>query len=227
MPQDTDPFEAQWLTGTQAAAIGALRAAAIPIDLPRGGVVYAHGRPQKSIYGILTGQVRVIVSTNEMHPALGHIHGPGGWFGEVESILGIDSYVQMEADVKTRLCRISLRRFRAVAAGYPQLWEATTRLTAYNLWLATSAANDLLLRTPLFRIAAVLLRLSGRRAATQGSSPLNSIRASQQEIANLANVARSTASKILNGLQNDGVLCLDYGRVAILDTQKLAVMLET
>ena len=134
--------------------------------------------------------------TNEMHPALGHIHGPGTWFGEVESILEIDSYVQMEADAGTNLCRIELRKFRDIAAGCPKLWEAITRLTAYNLWLAT-----------------------------QGSPPLDSIRASQQEIADLANVARTTASKILNEMQDSGMLRLDYGRIAILDEENLTAML--
>lgn len=221
-----DPFGSKWLSNNDETAIDRLRRASTCVDLSRGGLVYAYGAPQDSLYGVVTGQVRVFVITNEMHPALGHIHAPGAWFGEVESILQIDSYVQMEADVETQLVRIRVKEFRILAAEYPNLWESVTRLTALNLWYATCAANDLALRTPRQRIAASVLRLAGYRAATQGNPPINSLRVSQQEIADLSNVARTTASRLLHEFQEKEILCLDYGRIIVLDAKRLAEVLD-
>lgn len=226
MPPSIDPFTAHWLAGNNTKAIDALKQAATVLDLPRGGIVYAYGAPQKNIYGVVKGQVRVFVTTNEMHAALGHIHAPGAWFGEVESVLAMDSYVQMEADTDTQLLRIGINQYRRTATEHPKLWESVTRLTAFNLWYATCAANDLVLRTPQQRIAASVLRLSGHRAATQGNPPIDSIRASQQEIADLSNVARTTCSKILHEYQDKAMIRLDYGRIAVLDPAKLAATLE-
>ena len=101
------------------------------------------------------------------------------------------------------------------------------RLAACNLWYATSAAKDLVLRTPRERLAAALLRLSGHRAATQGTPPLQSIRASQQEIADLANVSRTTASGLLHDFQDAGLITLDYRRIGILVAEGLAATLDT
>ena len=221
-----DPFVSKWLSINDVTAIDRLRRMASYVDLPRGGLVYAYGVPQKYLYGVVTGQVRVFVTTNEMHPALGHVHAPGAWFGEVESILNIDSYVQMEADVDTQLVRIGIKDFRTIAAEYPKLWESVTKLTAFNLWLATCAANDLALRTPRQRIAASVLRLTGHRAATQGNPPIDSLRASQQEIADLSNVTRTTAAKLLHEFQDTKMLRLDYGRIIILDAKRLSELLD-
>lgn len=221
-----DPFSSLWLKGNSSTSLDLLKRSAATVDLSRGGTVYAQGALQSSLWGVVSGQVRVFVTTNELQPALGHIHAPGAWFGEVESVLNVPSYVQIEADTDTRLVKIDLGRYRKIANSHPMLWESVTRLTAFNLWYATCVANDLALRRPRQRLAASVLRLSGYRAATQGNPPINNLRASQQEIAVLSNVARTTASKLLNEFQDDQMLRLDYGRIILLDAGRLAATLE-
>ena len=131
----------------------------------------------------MSGQVQVRIPLIEMEPVLGHIHQPGAWFGESELIQGVDGLVEMKAVGPTAVAKVPYSRFRQLAYRQPDLWEAFTRLTSMNQLLAMSAANDLVLRTSQKRIAATLLRLSGRRGVLQGSYQADVVNASQQEVA--------------------------------------------
>jgi CRP-like cAMP-binding protein len=222
----TDLFSASWLQNLPADARQRLRKVCTAVDFPRGGFVYRFGAEQDRLWAVQGGQVRVLVSTNEMHPVLGHIHGPGAWFGEVEFSLSVAAYVEMEAVAGTRLFRISRQAFERVADRHPQVWESVARLASMNLWYATSTANDLALRTSKKRVAAALLRLSGHRAAIQGNPPLERISARQQEVADLANVARTTASKILSEFRDRRIIELEYGSITVAAPSKLSGVLQ-
>lgn len=221
-----DPFESSWLRNLSPQAIDGLRERCSLVPFPSGSCIYRIGLNQDSLWGVLDGQVRVLVATNELPPVLGHIHAPGAWFGEVEFTLSHPAYVEMQAAGDTRLYRIEHSAFRDLSQQHPQLWESVARLACLNLWLTTAAANDLVLRTAEMRIAAVLLRLSGHRSAIQGSPPLTTVHANQQEIASLANVARTTASKTLQKFREQGAIGLDYGRVSMIRPQQLEQLLD-
>lgn len=136
----------------------------------------------------------------ELDPDLGHIRHPGAWFGESELIHGIDGIVEMQAIKETRLARVPYKRFHKLAYDEPTLWEAFARLTSINQLLAMSAANDLALRTSKKRLAATILRLSGKRGVMQGSLTSEFVQASQSDIATLANVSPSKVSIHLGDL---------------------------
>lgn len=222
-----DVFQVDWLEPVPDDIRGLLEDQATRLTFNEPGTVYRIGRDQGSIFGVRRGQVRVMVETNEMAPMLGHIHAPGAWFGEVEMLLRTPAYVGMEAVAGTELVRVEGRRFNALAERHGCLWQALARLASLNLWYATSVANDLALRTSRKRLAATLLRLTGWRAAAQGNPPIDVIAANQQEVADLANVARSTASKLLQEFRRAGVLRLDYGQIAVLDHEPLEHTLRT
>jgi CRP-like cAMP-binding protein len=214
-------FDASWLSNLSRDALDAFRASCSFVKVPNGHSIYRLGSRQNRLWGVAEGQVRVHVATNEMQPVLGHIHTPGSWFGEVEFVLSQPAYVEMAAAGDSMLCRVDGKNFRRLARQFPELWESVARLASLNLWMATSAANDLALRTGQKRIAAVILRLSGNRAAVQNNAPVDTIHASQQEVAELSNVARTTAWKILKEFRKLGLIELDYARVTILSRQGL------
>lgn len=221
-----DVFRSAWLDNLSPGAVEALRASCTSFRVPHGKTVYPLGAHQGRLWAVADGQVRVHVATNEMQSVLGHIHTPGSWFGEVEFVLSQPAYVEMVAAGDTLLYRVDGNAFRRLAAMHPELWESVARLASLNLWMATAAANDLALRTSQKRIAAVILRLSGNRAAVQNNIPVDCIYASQQDVADLANVARTTAWKILKEFEKRGVVGLEYGRILIRSKPDLITVLE-
>jgi CRP-like cAMP-binding protein len=222
----TNVFHSNWLKNLPERDISAFKAACEPVWYSDGDFIYTMGSHPDQLFGVAEGQVRVHVATNELKPVLAHIHTPASWLGEIEFVLREPSYVSMEASGDTRVFRIHGKSFRALAGHHPLLWESVARLASLNLKLAISAANDLVHRTAQKRMAAVILRLSGHRAAFQNNVPVDAIRASQSEVAALSNTARTTAWQILKRFQKDGLVALEYGCIRVLNTQGLTALLE-
>lgn len=223
---DFDVFASAWLLGVSTKTVGQLQRIAEFYDYKHNDTIYALGGPQNYLWGTASGRVNVLIAMNEMEPVLGHVHHPGAWFGESELIHGIDGLVEMQAVGDTRVARVPYQPFRKLAYDTPELWEAFARLTSMNQLLAMSAANDLALRTSRQRLAATLLRLSGRRGVHQGSVPSDTVRASQQDLARLANVSTSKASVHLGDMARGGLIRLEYGKTMILDETKLRKVIE-
>lgn len=223
---DFDVFTSAWLQGVSTETVGRLRRITEFHNYKHNDTIYALGGPQNYLWGTARGRVNVLVAMNEMDPVLGHVHHPGAWFGESELIHGIDGLVEMRAVSDTRVARVPYHPFRKKAHENPELWEAFARLTSMNQLLAMSAANDLALRTSRQRLAATLLRLSGRRGVLQGSIPSDTVRASQQDLARLANVSVSKASVHLGDLAREGLIRLEYGKAMILDETNLVRAIE-
>jgi CRP-like cAMP-binding protein len=92
--------------------------------------------------------------------------------------------------------------------------------------LAVSAGDDLMLRNPQKRIAALLLRLSGQRGCHPLTKPRERIAASQQEISEALNLSLSGTGRLLRLLDKDGVIGLNYGSITIKDRAALFRLLE-
>lgn len=216
-----DAFASAWLRGVPSSVMGKLRKLSSRVSLGDKHVVYAQGVEQTCLWGVVSGEVRVHVALAELEPTLGHIHHPGAWLGESEPILGVPGIVEMRAAGQTVVERVAYPRFRALAIAHPELWEALARLTSMNQLLAMRAANDLALRTGRKRLAAAILRLSGHRAVLQGSMTTTVLQVSQQEIAGLANLARSRVSEHLKDMEKETLIQLGYGSISIVDVERL------
>ena len=219
-------FSSAWLRGVSGESLQKLKQISEIVDYKDKETIYAIGGPQNFLYGTVSGKVQVRLALTEMEPVLGHIHHPGAWFGESELLLDVDGLVEMKAAGDVRLVRITYSRFRPLANARPDLWEAFARLTSMNQLLAMSAANDLAQRTTRKRIAAALLRLGGWRGALQGAEPADTVVASQQELADLSNIALSKISVYLGEMADEGLIRLEYGRTVLVDLDGLRRVVE-
>jgi CRP-like cAMP-binding protein len=82
-----------------------------------------------------------------------------------------------------------------------------------------------MIRDPVQRLIAVLLRLCGCRLATPAGLGLLDVDLSQDDLAFMANVGRTTASAVLGRLQAAGQLELTYRRIQINAPETLRAML--
>ncbi len=226
MKMEADVFAARWLSGVSKDAINELKRLTEFQTFDVGDTLYALGGPQKWLWAIVGGQVQIRVAFIETEPILAHIYHAGAWFGESELINGVDGLIEVKATEPTKAVRIAYSPFRRLADERPELWQAFALLASMNQLLAMSAANDLTLTRPRQRIAATLLRLSGQRGNIQGSGSANEIRVSQQDLANLANIARSKASIHLSALAQSGLIETSYGRFELLDAECLNKVIE-
>ncbi len=224
--QVADPFKATWLGSLSNDALEEVRALSESVSFSDQDVIYGFGQKQEYIWGIASGQVRVLVGSNEMEPALAHVHGPGTWFGSAELFLNSPGVVEHNVAGRAELVRVPYAGFRRLSKRRPEVLVALGALCALTLLLSMSAANDLLLRTGRMRLAATLLRLCGRRGIHQSNVEMDKVPASQAEISALANLSPSTASLLLKDFEARNMIELKYALTLIKNPEALAAEAE-
>ncbi len=213
---------AGWLGELPVSLAGDLLARGEAVTAVRGEVIYGIGDEDRALWGIAVGAVRMNIATNEHEQRLGHVIGPGFWFGEYELLTGAPRAIEMQAAGTCQLLRVPAHAIEALARTAPDIWRWIGRLSAQHTLLALSAADDLMLRSAVGRVAAILLRLSGRRGGHPASLPADTIAASQQDLAEALNLSRATTGQILRDMERDGLVSLDYGAVSITRPDQLA-----
>jgi CRP-like cAMP-binding protein len=189
-------------------------------------IVYGHDSDTRALYGVLDGAVRMLITTSEQPLRLGHVAGPGFWFGDPGFVLGIGRLLEIEAAGGTRLPVLRRDAFDRLARTRPEAWEGLARLSVKNSMLAMAAADDLLIREPRRRLVATLLRLASRRGARPDLPPLDTIPILQRELADVVNTARSSAAKTIAGLVAEGAVETSYRAIRILDPDALERILR-
>lgn len=188
--------------------------------------VYYSGADGSTLWGIGSGTIKMYISAGEEHLRFCHAVGPGYWFGELELLLNLPRLVEMRASGNARLLCLKDRDLHKIAKAFPEIWLAVARLAATNEALAVAAADDLMLRDPRKRLAATLLRLCGLRWDFQDRPHSLVIPVTLLEIAEIANLSRSVAAKLLSALAANGTLEKEYGRVRISHPDRLEEILQ-
>jgi CRP-like cAMP-binding protein len=188
-------------------------------------MIYTFNQDQICLWGVISGVVRISVSMNEQEPKLAHCAGPGFWFGEVPIITGRTRAVQAVASGETRLCAIDRAEIVDMARRNPEAWRLVATLAVLNQLIAIGAGEDLMIRDPRKRLVTVLLRLSGRRNAFQGTAPIQTVPVTQAELSEASTLSRSSATVILKDLVQRGMIRTDYRSIVILDPAGLEAVL--
>ena len=168
---------------------------------------------------------RVSVAQGERGPYFAHFFGPGDWFGEGPAISGRARIVGLCAARDTELLHLSLRSVDEILREQPASWRIFAALTLGKLEAAMWAIDDLMMRDSLKRFVAVLLRLGGCRAVTPPGGVPIAVHVSQDDLAAMANVSRSTANAILRQLEAAGHVAQSYRQIGIVSPDGLRSML--
>jgi CRP-like cAMP-binding protein len=195
-------------------------------EFAAGQTIFKVGDETRSMWCILSGAVRMNIATNENEHRFGHLMTPGFWFGEYELLTGHPRLIEMECALPSRLMRFSHKDIEDVARGDPSLWRWIAVLSAQHMLLALSAADDLMLKDPVRRCAALLLRLAGHRAAHPAAPTLDVLPLSQNDITEALNMSRSSTGAILRQMERDGAVKLEYAAIRLLDVSRLKAMVS-
>jgi len=163
------------------------------------------------------------VAPRERGPYFAHIARPGSWFGEASAITGQPRRVGLMATRATRLLHLPLHGIHEIVGKDPAAWRLFALVTIEHLDAAIGAYDDLMIRDHAKRCIAVLLRLGGRRASSPEASPVE-IDSTQEDIATIANVARTTVVAVLRELEALGHVKKSYRRIRIMDPGALVAM---
>lgn len=194
----------------------ALLSKSVSTRIRAGESVYRIGDPPGGIYFICDGGMRVEIATGAQNTFIGHFLAQGIWFGEPSALSGQPRVVGVIAAKDSELLYLSLPHLNQLIAVEPELIRHLARITQFHLRTAIGAIADLMIRDTEARFVAILLRLAGIRD-NENPSGRWEVYFSQEEIATMANVARTTANTLLRKFERAKLIEITYRRIMITD----------
>lgn len=192
--------------------------------LESGDPLFHPGDPVTGIFGLLSGALAMSFHVPEFGPSVSHIVLPGAWFGET-AYVRLPSITGVRATRPSRAVFIATRDIDALVAEEPRRWSGFSLLAVLNGQLAMGAAYDLMLRDPLQRCAATLLRLAGLRHGPQLSTGRVELDITQSDFAHMTNMSRNSVGAILRILRERQCIEVDYRQLLVTDPAQLQALL--
>lgn len=191
-----------------------------------GTQIYAVGDEPGGMFGLVKGGLGVSIAPGERGPYIAHFAMPGTWFGEAAAITRQPRRVGLIATRDSELLHLPLHAIDEIVGRDPSAWRLFALVTIAHLDMAIGGSDDLMLRNHVQRLVAVLLRIGNCRRANPQDLHTIEIDMNHEDLAYMANVARTTAGSILRKLEADGHLALSYRRIRILAPDALREMLR-
>ncbi|WP_375306030.1 Crp/Fnr family transcriptional regulator [Bradyrhizobium sp. A11] len=215
-----------WLRNTPPSFRSAVLKRCLVKHFGAGAPIYAIGDEPGGLYGLVEGGLGVSIAPGEVGPYTAHFAMPGAWFGEGSVFTRQPRKVGLTATRPTTLLHLPVHGVDEIVCDDPDAWRLFGLLALDHLDLAMGGSDDLMIRNHVKRFVAVLLRLGDCRVATPANDQPIEVDLNHEDIAYMANVARTTAGAILRRLEADGHVTLSYRCVGILAPDTLRKMLR-
>jgi CRP/FNR family transcriptional regulator, cyclic AMP receptor protein len=181
---------------------------------PRSTTIMAGGDPTDSLYIVLSGRLKVMMSDSEGKEVILAILGPGEFFGE----MGLIDDEPRSATVVTiepcELLSIAKREFKKAMAENWQMTEAVMRGLVKRLREADRKIGSLALLDVYGRVARLLLDMAenvdGEKVVTK--------RLPKQDIAKMIGASREMVSRVMKDLQTGGYIEMRGSTIVLRDT---------
>lgn len=122
----------------------------------------------------------------------------------------------LTASRDSELLHLPLHAIDEIVGRDPGVWRYFGLVTIDHLGVAIGRSDDLMIRDHFKRCVAVLLRLANcRHVSPPDCNPIE-VDISHEDLAHVANIARTTAGAILRELEAEGHLKLSYRRISVL-----------
>lgn len=192
-----------------------------------GETLFQVGDPPGGLYGLVSGSLAVSIAPGEDGPYLAHFVQPGTWVGEGPAVTGGHRLVGLAAPRASWLLHLPLKGLQEILFTDPTGWRWIALLTMLHLDTAIGAADDLMIRDHVQRCVAILLRLGGCRRPTNADDRPFEVHVNQNDLARLANIARTTAGAVLRQLTSEGHIEHAYRHIRIVSPEALRAMLAS
>lgn len=187
--------------------------------LEDGGRLFAIGDLPGGFYGLVSGCLAAEAAQSGAAPHKSLLLHPGAWIG-VGPVAGLDARViGTWATRRSAILAVEIADFRRVAAAHPDSWRHIALLEVENHARTMGLCQDLMVRGGRPRLLAILARLGGLHEKPVPEPAV--IDATQDEVADIANLSRSVVSRFLQDMEREGLVRLRRKTIEILDARRL------
>lgn len=180
--------------------------------------VYRLGDPPNGLYGVISGEIRLIGYPVAGRELLLRRLKPGSWFGELSTVDGGPRPQDAVSFGASKVLHIASRAFEQISRDDPKIFRDVARLLGERQRTAVQYAGMILSLPAKLRLANLLLAALDANGEARSE---RTVSLTQNEIAAALGVSRQTANKLLQSLEQSGALSLGYGRITVVNLARL------
>jgi CRP/FNR family transcriptional regulator/CRP/FNR family cyclic AMP-dependent transcriptional regulator len=204
-----------WLPGLSAEAMTTLAQGARKRSYRRGDAIVRKGDPGDSMFLILTGQVKIVLPSEEGEEAILGVLDAGECFGELSLLDGEPRSATVVATDPTEVLVVDREQFLAAVAANPRIAIDLLRILAGRLRETDEAVEDAVFLDVPARLAKRLLELAQDYGGDGAEGTEIGLKLTQADLAAMVGATRESINKHLSAFRARGVLDVRRGRIII------------
>ena len=194
-----------------------------PATLKRGATIFSKGDPGNSLVAVISGTVKISISSADGRAAILNLIGPGEIFGEVALLDGLARTADATANTNCEIYVIDRREFLPFVRSQPALAMKFIELLCARLRWTSNQVEQVILQDLPGRLASALIRLTEKhKLGPQGRT----IAITQQEISEMVGMTRESINKQLRVWAERNWVRLEHGAIVVLAAAPLQALAE-
>jgi CRP/FNR family transcriptional regulator, cyclic AMP receptor protein len=186
--------------------------------LKRGSTIFSKGDAGNSLVAVISGTVKISISSPDGRTAILNLIGPGEIFGEVALLDGQARTADATANTNCEIFVIDRREFLPFVRSQPALAMKFIELLCARLRWTSDQVEQVILQDLPGRLASALIRLTERHRPAEGGL---TIVITQQEISEMVGMTRESINKQLRAWAARSWVRLEHGAIVVLDVEAL------
>src|SRR6202795_1025227 len=191
--------------------------------LKRGTTIVSKGDPGNSLIAVITGTVKISVSSADGRSAILNLIGPGEIFGEMSVLDGQPRSADAIANTNCEIFTIDRREFLPFVRSQPALAMKFIELLCTRLRWTSDQVEQVILQNLPGRLASALIRLTEKHKQEPKG---RTIAVTQQEISEMVGMTRESINKQLRVWSTRRLVRLEHGAIVVLDAGPLQAIAE-
>ncbi|WP_029582592.1 Crp/Fnr family transcriptional regulator [Bradyrhizobium sp. URHD0069] len=191
--------------------------------LKRGATIFSKGDPGTSLIAVISGTVKISISSADGRSAILNLIGVGEIFGEVALLDGLARTADATANTNCEIFVIDRRDFIPFVRSQPALAMKIIELLCTRLRWTSDQVEEVILQNLPGRLASALLRLTEKHKLAPGG---RTISITQQEISEMVGMTRESINKQLRVWAERKWVRLEHGVIVVLNAEPLQELAE-
>jgi CRP-like cAMP-binding protein len=193
------------------------------LTLKRGATIFSKGDPGTSLIAVISGTVKISVSSVDGRNAILNLVGAGEIFGEISLLDGMARSADATANSNCEIFVIDRREFIPFVRSQPALAMKFIELLCGRLRRTSDQVEEVILLNLPGRLASALLRLTEKYKLAPGG---RTIAITQQEISEMVGMSRESINKQLRAWAARNWVRLEHGAIVVLNAEMLLELAE-
>ena len=190
--------------------------------LKRGATIFSKGDPGNSLFAVISGTVKISISSPDGRNAILNLIGAGEIFGEI-ALLDLIPLGRRYREHNCELFTIDRREFIPFVRSQPALAMKFIELLCTRIRWTSDQVEQVILQNLPGRLASALLRLTEKHnLPPQGRT----IAITQQEISEMVGMTRESINKQLRAWAGRDWVRLEHGAIVVLNAEMLQELAE-